>query len=260
MRRWIRKMCVLFGIAAFGVACDEPQTTAPSDVGSNDIGNPENPGDQPEDLGEPRLNIDDTTPRSHYWGDRIVSEAFYALSQSRSGGSGQTYNGLAMGDWDYPHSDSYALTRMTNYIGAGNVGPLSLWKDKYRQGGWCKFFANLILYRSSYGYGNDWHLVVPGGGYTYATRSTREAQLGWVLQSATVPHTAVVVAVYGAGLDVVDSNYIGSYRDDKTKQMVYSYALGRHMLSWSELDQKSYKSYCPWVDGYSNSGQGLIRY
>lgn len=163
------------------------------------------------------------------WEGNIVSEAKYSLCQQRTGTSHKVYQGLAMGDWDYPHQGDCcnALARVRAHIGADNVGSLGLWQNQYRQGGYCKFFTDFVLYRSSYGYPGG-HLVLRGGTYSYPNpRSVSQAQPGWILQKPSPgPHTAIVVALLGWGLDVIDSNFTGGNG---------SFAISRHPLSWSQL-------------------------
>ena len=185
-------------------------------------------------------------PLGQYWGNRIVSEAFYSLNQSRTGGSNVSYHGWAMSDWNYVESDRDADKRISWYIGGcgnrgGAGGTVSLqdynstWKTCHK-GGYCKYFVDLVLYRSSYGWGGNKHLVLPSG-TSYATRSVYDAQPGWVLQSS-MPHSGIVVARYGGGLDVIDSNWVGGDGN---------YAISRHFMSWSELISKGFKAYNPWA-------------
>lgn len=228
--RWSFGVVVALGLSLFVGCSSEQAPTAPDALSQSPPGETGQPGTEVEEgSNQPGMN--------KYWGDNIVSEAFYALSQSRSGGSNKSYQGWAMGDWNWVKSDRSADERVTNYIGGcGYRGKSGQgWKGYFR-GGECKFFTNLVLYRSSYGWGGNKHLVTPHG-YTYANRSTRDAQKGWVIQSASLPHTAVVVERYGGGLDVVDSNWTGG----GGKHLV-----SRHFMSWSDLDRKGFRAWCPW--------------
>lgn len=205
----------------------------PDDVG--DSADVEAPQDSPDANGQ-------------FWGDRIVSEAYYTLSQTRSGGSSKSYKDTrgrtwTMADWNWAQTDRDSDGHVSYYIGCrdgatcdyyrGNTG----YMDGYYRGGECKFFANSVLYRSSYGWGNSDHLVTPSG-YTYANRDVRDAEAGWVLQkNSPGQHTAIVVYKYAGGLDVVDSNYIGQDRGHK-------HWIARHLMTWSELS--GYKAWCPW--------------
>lgn len=175
-----------------------------------------------------------------YWANNVLSEAFYALDQSRSGTSTKTYYGQYMGDWPYPWQGDCcnALGRVTYLMYGSNTswrGSLGTWNG-YQQGGQCKFFANLVLYRSSYGYPGG-HLFLPSG-YSYASNNWRSAQPGWIIQApSTRPHTAIVVSNYGGSLDVIDSNWIGGYGN---------FAIGRHALSSATLDSWGFRAYNPW--------------
>lgn len=198
----------------------------------------------------------DTEPPTldgQYWGDRIVSEAFYALSRNRTGGSNVTHCGNAMSDWPYVESDRVADERISEYIdgddcgnrgGAGGSTSLKDCDDSYDtcfKGGYCRYFVDLVLYRSSYGWGGGQHLVVDRSGTSYATESTRSAQKGWVIQAngRYGPHTAIVVYVYPGGLDVVDSNWTGGDGN---------FLISRHFMSWGTLDSWGFKAYNPWAD------------
>ena len=173
------------------------------------------------------------------WSAYILSEAFYALSQARNGTSTISINGLALGNWNYVTSDQWAYNQVAavnGYVGsvgttqlAGSV-PAYAWIG---QGGWCKYFASLVLFRSSYGIGGGYHLVLPSG-YNYATQPVTSARPGWVIQNSTSIHTAVVVANLGGGLDVIDANYIGGNG---------KYCIARHPFSWAQLS--GYKAYRP---------------
>jgi len=183
------------------------------------------------------------------WENNIVSEAFYALSQRRDGHSNKAYwNGresLAMGDWPYPYRGDCcnALGKVTRYMYGSCTscrGPLGTWHG-YQQGGWCKFFVNLVLYRSSYGYPNG-HLVLPRSTYIYNNpHNYWEAEPGWIIQSATLPHTAIVVQRLSNGLDVIDSNWVGTYWNGH--QWVYSYVIARHRITWTKLRKANFKAY-----------------
>jgi len=176
------------------------------------------------------------------WENNVLSEACYALSQSRSGYSNLNWNGYAMGDWPYPWQGDCcgALAKVTKEMYGANTGgrgSLGLWQGLYQQGGECKFFVNLILYRCSYGFPGG-HLMLPGGSYYYTSpKNWRDAQPGYIIQSASMPHTAIVIANYGSsGLSVIDANWIGGR---------YSYAIGRHVIPPSTLDQKGFLAYRP---------------
>jgi len=184
------------------------------------------------------------------WYNNIVSEAFFALNQYRTGSSNVTYHGWAMSDWAYVESDRDADKRISWYIGGcvnrGQAGSYRWMRDwdgtqkKCRKGGYCRYFVNLVLYRCSYGWGGGKHLVLPRSGTSYANRNIRDARRGWVIQAngSHGPHTAIVVEVYPGGLDVVDSNWVGS-------EGTYRYLISRHFMSWSKLNAWGFKAYDP---------------
>lgn len=179
-------------------------------------------------------------PAGVAWGNNVLSEAFYALSQSRSGRSSLMYNGYSMSDWRYPWEGDCcnALDRVTSlmYPNPADRGSLGKWLGTYQQGGQCKFFANLVLYRSSYGYPGG-HLFL-WSGYSYAPYSWQQAQTGWIIQAPVGrPHTAIVVMRYGDGLDVIDSNWVGGNGN---------YAIARHPMSAATLNSWSFKACNPW--------------
>ncbi len=182
----------------------------------------------------------------------ILSEARYTLNPSRSGTSTLTYNGQYMGDWNWATggSDNGAFQKVSaDYGGAtGTVG-----FNRFEQGGWCKFFVSLVLYRCSYGIGNNNHLYLPSG-YTYADTDPKYAGPGWVLQS-TMPHTAIIDSPHynPSGIQdgwwVIDSNWIGTTaikdRYGKVVGYNYSYWVGRHFMSFDVLKSKGFKAWRP---------------
>lgn len=166
------------------------------------------------------------------WSNNIISEAFYTLNRYRTGTSGVIYQGQALSDWPYVASDPGALSSMTSYIGGTywRGGIDGTWNGGSR-GGYCKFFVDLVLYRSSYGIGNGYHLVLPAGTYNYGgympAYDVHQASRGMVVQrGGSNPHSAIVVANLGWGLDLIDSNYIGGDGN---------FVIARHALSWSQL-------------------------
>lgn len=166
-------------------------------------------------------------------------EMRYALSRRVDGTSGLTYQGKYMGDWNYVTggTDNWAFDKKrAEYSGGtGTVG-----FGPYGRGGWCKFFVDLLLFRSSYGLGNGYHLYLPGG-YTYATVNPRYAAPGWVLQS-TMPHTALVDAPHynSAGQHdgwwVIDANWVGGNGQ---------FYISRHFFTFTDLDANSFKAWKP---------------
>ncbi len=228
---------LLLSIFAFIIGCNQK--------GAREITGPETP----QYIEKPNVQSPSTSAVGPAWEANIVSEAFYALSQSRSGGSSKTYQGYAMSDWPYPLQGDCcdALTKVTVHTYGSNCppcrGPLGLWAGQYQQCGWCKFFVNLVLYRSSYGYPGG-HIVLRTGYYWNPGYDVRNAQPGWIIQAdgPSGPHTAIVVANLGWGLDVIDANWVGTYRNS-SGVMVYSYAIARHPMSWSTLSAWGFRAY-----------------
>ena len=90
----LRKKGVLVALAvlAFLVilpACDLLNKSE-SPVGPTSVGDNPNPGG----FITQSVSVD--------WGNNILSEACYALSQARNGSSNLAWNGNVMGDWPYP--------------------------------------------------------------------------------------------------------------------------------------------------------------
>ncbi len=184
------------------------------------------------------------TPDATYtgvdWSNNVFSEACYALNVYRTGSSTIVYKGIHLGDWDYVRSDNTALNVMTSYIGGTvNRGSIDGTYGGGHLGGYCKFFVDLVLYRSSYGIGNGWHLVLPGGGYDYSGYMTpcdiTQAKTGWVIQHLSPgEHSAIVAANLGWGLDLIDSNNV-----DRNGTFV----IARHSFAWNQLG--GYTAYKP---------------
>ena len=246
--RWSFGVVVALGLSLFVGCSSEQAPTAPDALSQSPPGETGQPGTEVEEgSNQPGMN--------KYWGDNIVSEAFYALSQSRSGGSSKKYkdsnnNVWTMADWNWAKTDRDADGHVSRYIGCEDKWDDNCWscnyyrgktgkKNGYYRGGECKFFANLVLYRSSYGWGDGKHLAIPHL-YSYANRSVRDADKGWVIQAPQYPgkdygqHTAIVVHKYPGGLDVVDSNFTGPGE----------HYIARHFMSWSDLSR--FKAWCPW--------------
>ena len=233
-------LCVIIGVMpAMQLGCSDKNAvtnSVPGDQVNNQ--NEPNPGDsvitRPEIPGV-ALSIDwnSASTYSGDWSNYIVSEECYALFPWRNGSSPVSYNGLAMGGWDYVASDQWAFQQVSAYSGntVGTVGTTTLAgtvpaNATVGRGGWCKFFANLVLFRSSYGIGGGKHLVLPYG-YDYANESVYNAKPGWVIQrGGSSPHTAIVIANLGWGLDVVDANYVGGNG---------KFLISRHPFSWAQL-------------------------
>lgn len=241
---------VLIAICCVGAlmiaGCSERITGPTADLARDSIGTVI----QPDVIVRP-----DASPTAVYsgdWTNNILSEARYALNTCRCGSSTKTYSGQYMGDWNWPTggSDNGAFQNVSRDYG-GATGTVGM--GTYEYGGWCKFFVSLVLYRSSYGLGNRYHLYLPTG-YTYAGTDPRNAGPGWVLQT-TSPHTAIIDSPHynssgvRDGWWLIDSNWIGTTANkDANGRIVsynYSYWVGKHWMSFTALDQKGFKAWKP---------------
>jgi len=197
--------------------------------------------------------------------DAVIREAFYALSPSASGLSSRTITTsqgiMVAGDWNYLWSDQAALSAMlAKYEQANssvwrrypypyqyratstpNIGYSPLWGGRseygayggYGRGGQCKFFANLVLYRSS-----GYRLQLPTySTMQYYTRSVGYARPGDVIfryGSNLTPHVAIVTKILSGdpnsgtvtSVDVVDANWCNRCE-----------IIQRHPISGSTLTQ-----------------------
>lgn len=225
--------------AAFLGGCAEEQSSNPVEptsaltditIAPDDV-NPDRPGAEPAAA----------AVYSGNWAPYILSEVRYALSQNRSGTSSKTYYGKYMGDWNYVTggTDNWAYQKVaTDYSGA--TGPVGM--STYALGGWCKFFVSLVIFRSSYGLGSNYHLYLPSG-YTYATTDVGSAGPGWVVQS-TMPHTAIIESPhYNAsgvrdGWWLIDANWVGSENG-------FRYYIGKHYMTDASLRANGFKAWRP---------------
>lgn len=194
----------------------------------------------------------------------VVLECFYALRSSADGSCDKTINGNCVSNWDYLNRDTYAYGVVKGWYscyssdwtstgdGSGcynNYYPVSFFSNvssysygthggsygNVGRGGQCKYFANLILYRSE----SD-QRAFP----TYSTMSGNaesnlsKAVQGDVLFSTTVPHTAIIVELKTDGLDVIDANYVTDISGTPSREVI-----GRHLIPWSTLSANGYKIY-----------------
>lgn len=180
------------------------------------------------------------THRLH-WDPRtaIKLECFYALNQGYGGGSNQSYAGYVTSDWSYLANDPNAYSVVKGwYPPVNGVYYASIWTgwpsfytsmptysrswyNRWGQNqgfdlshaGQCKYFANLILFRS----GIYQQKIPPYGRNPAGYRSYGQIRVGDVIETTwTNGHTAIVVkinvGVEGSSVtnvDVVDSNFIG---------------------------------------------------
>lgn len=206
----------------------------------------------------------------------VVLECFYALRPSYDGGCDKTnYQGNCVSNWNYLNSDWSAYNTVSDSVAYGcdiasewatyDYGdacypkygaPASFWVSPniygyygtYGRGGQCKFFADLILYRSETQHRLD------GGTHTLpSSYSTMNGNAETNLATAkpgdilftfnegvnnNITHTAIVVELKSDGLDVIDSNYV---RDTTSTTPYDREVIGRHLLTWSYLQSHSYK-------------------
>lgn len=191
-----------------------------------------------------------------------VLECFKALRPSHDGSSNKFINGNAVSDWNYLYDDYSAYITVKNFSvykpcyasdwAFTNEGcyyghpESSFYSDPWNygygyfggtanpvgRGGQCKFFANLVLYKSG-----SHTAAFP----SYADMwSNGETNLNTVKEGDVIikytgtssgNHTAIVVEIkrnyYGqiTGLDVIDSNYISDIGTTRNREVI-----GRHLF------------------------------
>lgn len=197
---------------------------------------------------QPRIGSD---PRK-----AIVYECWYALRKSylstpndEGPHDGRTISGSTVSDWNYLASDQGAFDTMRGYYRSNSS--VSPWfgtsdtyalKGGYGRGGQCTFFASLIIYRAVRKtvlfYGAAAGNVVP---VRYARPGDVILRKNYGGLTGQVPHVAVVVKVLGDGLDVVDSNWVGYRYYPVASGYLSSEIIGRHPLTWSQLDRESWR-------------------
>ena len=191
----------------------------------------------------------------------VVLEAFYALDPSYSGSSNLFIGGNAVGDWNYLYTDSSAYSVVKGWYSCNSSvwrisSDICSWSTKsasfysnlmyyslygsYGRGGQCKYFANLILYRSASFQGII--PVYPSSLFNNPNIETnlQKAREGDVITTPSqgVPHTAIVVelkkysngTIYG--LDVIDSNFVGNPNNTDPE------IIGRHLMYISNIQNK----------------------
>jgi len=205
----------------------------------------------------------------------VVLECFYALRPSHDGGCDKTittpYGTWCVSSWNYLNSDPNMYLTVRNIYscdssvwttsGDGSPchnynSPVSFWMNygynygdygSYGRGGQCKYFANLILYRSgSYQKASPAYSDIINNPLDYET-NMQNAKEGDVLvtlnegSANNIPHTAIVVEIKKSGttvtgLDVIDSNYVSDINGVAGREVI-----SRHLLSIATLQQRSYK-------------------
>ncbi|HEX4497255.1 MAG TPA: hypothetical protein VIE43_16400 [Thermoanaerobaculia bacterium] len=196
----------------------------------------------------------------------VVLEAFYALRPSHDGGCDKTTSdGRCLSNWNYLANDLNAYNTIKsayvcnssdwavpgetcygNYISSpmasfysnvasygygtfggpyGNIG----------HGGQCRFFANLVVYRSGAYSGTGIFPNYPTMWTNVQTDLTKAVE-GDVLTSSNGYHTAIVVEIKRTGstvtgLDVIDSNWVPDISGGNRE------VIGRHVIALTAQPQ-----------------------
>lgn len=196
----------------------------------------------PQDSTASQITKPSPSPSRLHWDPRtaIKLECFFALNQGYWGGSNQSYAGYVTSDWSYLANDPNAYSVVKGwYPPVNGVYFSSEWtrlppnfytnmgvysRSKYNRygndqgfilshGGQCKYFANLILYRS----GIYQQKIPRYGSNSAGYRHYSRIRVGDVIETTWANgHTAIVVKI-NAGVegssvtdvDIVDSNFIG---------------------------------------------------
>ena len=188
----------------------------------------------------------------------VVLETFYALRPSYDGGCDKTIGGNCVSSWNYLNNDysaynivkswygcSFASLWKVSGDGCGSGWPASFfnnvaaygygtfggWYGSVGRGGQCKYFANLILYRSG---SHPYQLPTYATMWDYGNGVERNFALavpGDILTSnpAFAPHTAIVVEIKPNGLDVIDANFVSDAGSNRE-------VIGRHLMLFTDLD------------------------
>lgn len=206
----------------------------------------------------------------------VVLECFKALRPTYDGGCDKTItNGSGtwcVSNWNYLDNDWYAYNYMKNAYRCNSsnwrtgtetdgfgcqvyYSPVSFYLSSYPygygtyggnngdvgRGGQCKYFANLILYRS----GSDQNILT-----SYAAMNldipnqgdpalAKQGDVLFTLQEGSnynIWHTAIVVELKPDGLDVIDSNYVSDISGTPNREVI-----ARHLLTWAYLSSHAYK-------------------
>lgn len=193
----------------------------------------------------------------------VVLEAFYALRPSHDGGCDKTINGNCISDWNYLNNDPYAYNAVKERYGSDS----SVWSLFYSslpsygysvsggsygqvgRGGQCKYFSDLILYRSeATGRLDSSDRPSSTGNHTLPSYSTmwpnteidlQKAKEGDIILvynvSGYTNHVAIVVEIKKSGntitgLDVIDSNFISDINGAVNREVI-----GRHLFQLSSI-------------------------
>lgn len=199
--------------------------------------------------------------------EAVKLECFYALNPRHDGTSSKMISGWTVSDWNYVYSDMNAYYKLRDgwssawcapcggcangtkctYSHSGdfkwhlNKGAYAFYccpsvyglQNGYGRGGQCRYFANLMLYRSGTGKRLPTYTAAISdyNGSRRYTKDATKAKVGDILQTKWKDgHTAVVVAILEGQegvsvrkLDVIDSNYVSDRGLDQE-------IIGRHII------------------------------
>ncbi|MBI4946676.1 MAG: hypothetical protein HY840_09775, partial [Bacteroidetes bacterium] len=196
----------------------------------------------------------------------VVLETFYSLRPSYDGGCDKTIGGNCVSNWNYLYNNVSAYNVVKGWYGCNssvwttagdgsgcvnNNSPTSFYSNVASYGygtfggsygsigrsGQCKYYANLILYRS----GSD-QRVFPNYATMWSNTETNmtraiEGDVILTYNNGITNHVTIVVEIKRdasgniTGLDVIDANYITDTGG------VNREVIGRHLFSISYLQQ-----------------------
>lgn len=183
------------------------------------------------------------------WSANVAWEARHAMSNRHDGMSNwpvpgdaygprwladRCYTGSWWGEANDPNALPKAVAESFGYV--GTVGHEAGGSHHYS--GWCTFFVRYVLYRSSYGLNNGYHLTMPNFGQgslyawctpAYMTNNFSQARPGWIgLRPPPNEHSLILdqrAIVNGRdGWWVIDGNYVAPW------------LIGRHFMPISTLN------------------------
>lgn len=186
----------------------------------------------------------------------VVLETFYSLRPTYDGGCDKTIGGNCVSNWNYLNNDWGAYNAVKGWYGSnsstwslfysdvasygystsgGSYGPVG-------RGGQCKYFADLILYRSEASTrlspGNHTLSDYPTMWVNTEINLTKAVEGDVVLVygvSGYTNHVAIVVEIKKTngvvtGLDVIDANYISDISGTTNREVI-----GRHLFLLSSI-------------------------
>jgi len=188
----------------------------------------------------------------------IINEAWLAMTGQPYSCGGKYERGYFVSAWNYMASDMAAWTTVYGWYGgfyagwaAKNPQIYGYYKGMYYtqpvgRGGQCKFFVNLILYRS----GADQRLLPLWSAMFSYTRQIDYVKPGDVIITNNGPHIAIVVSVGKDSLgkvtsvSVIDSNAVPDvnfYGGDG--QIGLGETIAFHTFTKSYIDSRGYRVY-----------------